>query len=208
LKKIRSNHCAIVLLAAGRSKRMGIPKQMLVYEGKTLLRRSAEAALGTNLRPVVAVVGDRHEVMEKELELLKDIRIVFNSKWEEGMASSIITGVKTAMETDPDLDGLIVMVCDQPFVNTALLKALIQKHQETGMPIVASSYGTNIGVPALFEKQFFSRLLLLEGDTGAKKLLKERAEQTATVEFPQGATDIDTPDDYSKLNETRREKND
>jgi molybdenum cofactor cytidylyltransferase len=197
-----------VLLAAGRSGRMGIPKQMLVYEGKTLLRRSAEAALGTDMRPVVAVVGDRHEVMETELESLKDVRIVLNSKWEEGMASSIHAGVKAVMQVDPDLDGLIIMVCDQPFVNSALLQALFKKQQETGMPVVASSYGDNMGVPVLFEKQFFSHLLLLEGDTGARKLLKERAEQTATVEFPQGATDIDTLDDYSKLNETRREKND
>jgi molybdenum cofactor cytidylyltransferase len=208
LKKIRLNHCAVVLLAAGRSERLGTPKQMLVYEGRTLLQRAAEAALGTGMRPVLVVVGARHAEIEKELEPVKDIRVVLNKKWEEGIASSIRAGVETAMRMDEELEGLIIMVCDQPFVSSELLQALFQKHQETGMPIVASNYEDNPGVPVLFDKKFFSRLLLLKGDTGAKKLLKEQTEQMAIVQFQQGVTDIDTMDDYSKLNKTRREKND
>ncbi len=192
MKKIRLDHCAIVLLAAGRSGRLGTPKQMLVYEGKTLLRHSVDAALGTGMQPVLVVLGALHSQMEKELESAKGIRIVLNNGWEEGMASSIRAGVEAAMQMEKELDGLIIMVCDQPFITKELLQALFQKHQDTGKPIVASSYGENIGVPALFDKQFFSRLLLLEGDTGARKLMKDKAEQTAVVQFPQGATDIDT----------------
>ena len=206
MKKIRLNHNAVVVLAAGKSGRLGTPKQTLVYEGKTLLQRSVEAAVGTGLQPVLVVVGAHHSTMEKELEAIKGIRIVLNKGWEEGMASSIRCGVEMAMRMDRDLDGLIMMVCDQPFVTTELLKGLIQKHQETGMPVVASSYGNHTGVPAFFDKQFFKQLLLLKGDTGARKLLKDQADQVTLVHFPGGATDIDTLEDYSNAERKKERK--
>jgi molybdenum cofactor cytidylyltransferase len=198
-------HCGIVLLAAGMSGRLGTPKQILVYEGKTLLRHSVEAALGMGLQPVLVVLGANHSIMEKELESLTGIRIVNNKEWEEGMASSIRCGVEAAMQMEKTLDGLIIMVCDQPFVNTELLQALFLTQKKTGLPVVASSYRDNPGVPALFHKSYFNQLLSLKGDTGARKLLKDQAEHVALVHFPKGETDIDTIEDYTKLKEKRRE---
>jgi molybdenum cofactor cytidylyltransferase len=207
LKKIRREHCGIVLLAAGKSGRMGIPKQMLVFKSKTLLRHAAEAAVGTGMQPVIVVVGAYHSLMEKELDQIKGVRIVVNQEWEEGMASSIRSGVEKLAALDDETDGLIMMVCDQPFVSTELLNSLLQKQQETGKPVVACSYGNTKGVPALFDKYYFSRLLSLKGDKGARKLLDDLGEQVALVPFPQGEKDIDTREDFSKLKDIGKEKN-
>jgi molybdenum cofactor cytidylyltransferase len=193
------NHCAIVLLAAGMSSRMGSPKQVLEYNGKSLLRHSVETALGTGMQPVLVVLGANHTLMEKELESINGIQYVLNPGWHEGMASSIRCGVEAALKVDPSLDGLIIMVCDQPFVNTALLEEIFQAQQKTGMPVVASSYHDDPGVPALFHKSFFSKLLALKGDTGARKLLKNQAGSVTLVQFPEGETDIDTMHDFIEL---------
>ncbi len=208
MKKFQLDHCAVVLLAAGKSDRLGTPKQMLVYRGKTLLRRSVEAAMGTGLEPVFVVLGASHSTMEKVLEDLKSVRIVNNKGWEEGMASSIRCGVEAAMRMEKVPDGLIIMVCDQPHVNTELLQSLVLTQQKTGMPVVASNYRDNPGVPALFHKSFFNRLLLLEGDTGARKLLKEEAEFVSLVDFPLGEADIDTMKDFNELKEKGEKRDD
>lgn len=192
-------YCGIVLLAAGKSDRLGSPKQILIHEGKTLLQHSVEEALGTGIRPVVVVLGASHVLFEESLRNFSDIEIVINEAWEEGMASSIRAGVQTAMKLVPGLDGLIMMVCDQPFVSRELLEELVHTQQETGMPVVASSYGNNQGVPVLFHKDFFSSLLELRGDTGARKILKDQAAQLALVNFPEGVKDIDTMNDYEEL---------
>jgi molybdenum cofactor cytidylyltransferase len=205
LKKIRLNHCAIVLLAAGMSVRLGSPKQVLVYEGKTLLRHSVEAALGTGMQPVLVVLGANRNLLEKELETIAGIRTVINNGWQEGMASSIRCGVEAALQLEPGLEGLIIMVCDQPFVSTSLLEELFQTQQKTEMPAVASSYRDNPGVPALFHKSFFNELLTLKGDSGARKLLKDQADRVALVPFPKGETDIDTMNDYMELKELKGE---
>jgi molybdenum cofactor cytidylyltransferase len=197
------NRCTIVVLAAGRSVRLGTPKQILVYNGKTLLRHSVEAALGTGVQSVLVVLGASHLEMEKELEDVKGVLIVNNKDWREGMASSIRFGVERSMQLEPALDGLIIMVCDQPFVTTELLNELFHVQRETGLAAVASSYQGNPGVPALFHKTFFKNLLALKGDTGARKLLKDQASLVALVNFPKGETDIDTMSDYSALLELK-----
>ena len=206
MNTVRLNHCAIVLLAAGISGRMGTPKQVLVYEGKSLLRRSVEAALGTGIRPVFVILGANHVLLEKEMENIKEIRIVFNHGWPEGMAASIRCGVAAAMQLEPDLDGLIMMVCDQPFVSSELLEELLHTQHQTGKPVVASSYLDKPGVPAFFHKSFFSNLMALQGDTGARKILKDQAALVALVPFPEGATDIDTISDFNGLNKLKKEE--
>lgn len=193
------NRCGIILLAAGSSSRMGNPKQLLLYKGKSLLVHAADTAIAACLTPVIVVLGANRQLIEKELVNKEGLKIIFNSDWEEGMASSIRCGIKEALEIDPDLDGVIIMVCDQPYVDQQLLKKLLDTQHETGMPIVSSHYNSIPGVPALFYRSFFEVLLGLKGDTGAKKLLKECKTVVAIVDFPEGEIDIDTKGDYAGL---------
>ena len=94
---------------------------------------------------------------------------------------------------------MIILLCDQPFVSAELLDAMIDKQAETGKPIVACTYNGTIGVPVLFERALFAELLLLQGNEGAKKVLKNHIPDIALIPFEQGGIDIDTPADYDNL---------
>ena len=192
------NQCSIVILAAGGSSRLGTPKQLLHYDGKSLLRHAAYTALKTKINPIVIVVGASHLIMEKEVEET-GVEIIYNQNWHDGIASSLRVGLKAVLAINPGTDGIIFMVCDQPYVTIPLLKDLLLKQHASKLPIVASDYGNDIGTPALFHKFFFTELIELKGDAGAKKLLKTHRELVATVLFPNGNIDIDTVDDYQSL---------
>lgn len=199
MNKISVNRSGIILLAAGSSSRMGSPKQLLPYKGKSLLVHAVDAAISSGSKPVIVVLGANSQSLEKELVFKEGLKIIINNEWEEGMASSIRCGIKEALEIEPNLDGLIIMVCDQPFVDSLLLKKLLETQHQTGLPVVSSYYNSSPGVPALFHKSFFEALLALKGDTGARKLLKECKDVVANVDFPDGVIDIDTKDDYIRL---------
>ncbi|MDP4285363.1 MAG: nucleotidyltransferase family protein [Bacteroidota bacterium] len=196
--RFRVEHCAIVVLAAGMSSRLGKPKQLLVYHGKSLLKHSVDAALQTTMRPVIVVLGANSGAVKKELEGMGTV-VVENEEWQEGMASSLRCGLDAVRKGSTDIDGIIFMVCDQPYVTKSLLDSLLLAQHETGLPIVASSYDGKEGTPALFHKSFFAKLKELEGDTGARKLIQKNEGKVTTVVFPKGVIDIDTITDYEVL---------
>ena len=189
----------VILLAAGASARLGEPKQLLKFHGETLLRRSTKIALAASNR-VIVTLGSRIEILRKEIKDLP-VEIVENKEWETGMSGSIKVALKKLLEDADEVKAIIVMVCDQPFVDENLLEKIISKFQETDAPIVACEYQNALGVPALFHKNLFPELLALDAQTGAKRLIKKYHAQTAAISFPEGAFDIDTPADYENLME-------
>ncbi|MFI5132287.1 MAG: NTP transferase domain-containing protein [Chitinophagales bacterium] len=191
----------IVVLAAGISSRLGSPKQLLSYKGKTLLRHAVDEAVNSSADFVVVVLGANAESCLNEIESSKAV-VVENKEWKKGMASSLITGLKTLLERGVSVDGVIFMVCDQPFVSAVVLDNLIKTYKETGKSIVASNYGEAIGPPAFFHQSFFTKLMQLKGDEGAKKIIQQHKEEAATILFPQGRVDIDRKEDYEKLIKT------
>ena len=189
---------AVIILAAGRSARLGSPKQLLSYRGKTLLQHTIDTAIESQASPILVVLGSGKDAIKKELEQ-KQVFILENSSWESGMASSISCGITNLQELAPESKAAILMVCDQPFVNAKLLNNLITKHKDTRQSIVASSYANTLGTPALFHQSLFSELLVLEGESGAKSLIKKYSLQTGFVSFDQGSIDIDTRENYRNL---------
>lgn len=194
---MKSNLIGIILLAAGSSVRLGEAKQLLEFQKQTLLRRSAETALRVS-DYVVVTLGARRKILRREIENLP-VKIVENKYWEAGMGGSVKIGLEKILESDGNLEGVIIMVCDQPFVRADLLGKLIAKYEETNAPVVACKYEDTLGVPALFSAHIFSELLALEPSHGAKTLIKKYREQVVSVAFPEGAFDIDTPEDYETL---------
>ena len=187
---------AVIILAAGKSERLGSPKQLLAYNGKTLLQHSIDEAKNMGSDHVVVVLGANEPVI---LQQINDpgIIVLDNNKWKEGMASSIRCGISHLLDTE--YESVIIMVCDQPYVNSALLKSIYQKYLETGNPIVASEYAGRPGTPALFHRSLFADLLLLKGDVGAKQIIQRKKQSVSLVGFPEGITDIDTREDYEAL---------
>jgi molybdenum cofactor cytidylyltransferase len=193
----------IIILAAGSSSRMGQPKQLLRYEGETLLRRAVRAALETGYRPVVVVLGSQAETLQKEVAAT-EARIVFNQEWAEGMSSSIRCGLR-ALETAATgaADAAILMLCDQPFVTSGAIRRLVQIYLAQRPLFVASEYetkdGKTRGVPALFSRSLFRELMELRGAAGAKRIIARHEAAGSIIAAPEAAFDIDTPDDYLAL---------
>jgi molybdenum cofactor cytidylyltransferase len=196
--KYNIEQCGIIILAAGESKRLGNPKQLLSFDGNTLLARVAKTACESMMCPVIAVLGAHAEKIRPTLNIA-GLNVVYNDNWQEGMASSLRKGLTSMMELYPQVDGIIILVCDQPYLSHELIKALIEAQRDAGLPAAAAAYNGKLGTPALFHKSLFSALLLLSGDTGARKMLEGMQENVVEVDFEMGDVDIDTQADYERL---------
>ena len=198
LDDVSSQHgVGAVLLAAGNSTRMGTPKQLLVYGGKTLIRRAVETALASVCDPVVVVLGANAEAVGNELEL--PVLVTRNREWETGMSSSVRIGLEALVAADSSVDSVVMMLCDQPFVTPELIDQLVERRRQTHKSIVATDYHRTYGVPALFASELFPELADLTGDQGARRIIQKHAQRTASVLFTDAAIDVDTPRDYDAL---------
>jgi molybdenum cofactor cytidylyltransferase len=187
-----------VILAAGASTRMGVPKQLLQFGGETMLRRAASVALKTGCRPVVVVTSADAAAAREALRGL-DVQEARNQQWESGISSSVRVGIEAVITANPQTAAVVLMLCDQPFVTREIIAQLVAAHRETGCSIVASRYGGSYGVPALFDKIHFAELTTLEGDAGAKRVIQKHLPEVHLLPFPEGEIDIDTPEDFARL---------
>jgi molybdenum cofactor cytidylyltransferase len=187
-----------VILAAGESSRLGQPKQLIRFRGKSLVRRMVYAARKARCSPTVVVIGDHHEEVERELKAQGAI-IVENENWRLGIGTSIRAGMRRLIDKAPTLEAVILLVCDQPFVATRTIAQLITLREKTKRAIVASRYANTLGVPALFDRSCFQELLALDNAIGAKTVILSNRERVAEFPFPEGKIDIDTASDYKKL---------
>ena len=187
-----------VILAAGESSRFGRPKQLVQFRGKSLVRRVVDAAKDANCSVIVVVLGSKREQIERELKET-DAIVAENQNWQRGIGSSIRLGVESAVNQAPDIEAIVLLTCDQPFVKTDTIERLIVMREKTKKAIVASSYSETLGVPALFDRSCFQELLTLPDDSGAKSIILSNHERVAELLFPEGKIDIDTAADYEKL---------
>ena len=185
----------VVILAAGASRRLGRPKQLVEVSGRTLLELACEAAVGSGARQVVLVVGAFGEEISSAAKNsdgqgseIHQTETVLCPDWEEGMAASIRTGVKSLRA---DLQSLVIMLCDQPFVSASHIQELSAQVSAL-TPIVASRYedGT-LGVPCAFHRSQFSALIGLQGDKGARELIRSSEVPVGEVLLPR-SEDLDT----------------
>jgi molybdenum cofactor cytidylyltransferase len=191
----------IIILAAGSSSRLGRPKQLLEFQGHSLIRRAAETALASVCRPVIVVLGAYAESVQAQMKNIP-VTLIHNPHWELGMGSSIKAGLEamTVCETTHNLqiDAALLMLTDQPFISSGVLNELAESYSRHG-GIVAAAYNNTLGVPAVFGKDFNQELISLPPTHGAKCLIERHPEKVHAVDFPEGAIDIDTADDYEQL---------
>ena len=185
----------IILLAAGSSSRTGQSKQLLEIDGEQLLLKSTRVAVQSESEKIIVVLGANEMAHRKTIEHLP-VEIIANPDWETGMGSSLKKGLRQLLQVVPQLKAALVMVCDQPLLTTEHINKLIQTFTNTNSLIVASHYSGSAGVPALFEKSLFEKLLRVEDESGAKKIIQQHKEAIQTIDFLQGAIDLDTPEDY------------
>lgn len=194
----------IIILAAGASRRMREPKQLLEIDGKTLLRRATETALESSCDRTIVVLGANFEKTSAEIEDLP-VEIVHNENWENGLSSSIKAGIERLNEILP-FAGALLMLADQPFITAEHLNLLAEKYRDlhSTNQIIAAAYDQTIGVPALFSAAFFDDLVTLSGDEGAKAVIKKHRALVSILNLPEAAFDIDTPQDFLNYLTQRR----
>ena len=190
----------IIVLAAGSSSRMGQPKQMLDISGETLLLKTIKTAINSHAGAVVVVLGANEKVHRKMLLGLA-VDIVYNEDWKKGMGHSLKRGLQHLISVHFPLDAVVVLVCDQPFLESKNITNLISSYQQIKKSIIASMYSGTPGVPVLFDKVYFPKLMGLPDDEGAKKILLQNPDDVFGVDFPGGEIDLDTSADYTAFME-------
>ena len=190
---------AAIVLAAGRSTRMGAVNKMLAeIGGKPLVRIAAEQAVASHAHPVVVVTGHEREKVEAALNGLP-VRLVHNRDFAEGLGTSLKTGIAAVPE---EADAAIVCLGDMPQVDAALINRLIAAFDpEHGALVVVPSIEGRRGNPVVWSRRFFHDLTAIQGDIGARHLIGGYAE--AVVEVPVSGeaalTDVDTPESFSAV---------
>ena len=186
--------CAALVLAAGASSRMGKPKQLLLYQGEPLLRRTVRFALAAGASPVLVVVGADAGPCRAALFALA-ATVLENPEYLHGMGSSLRLGMAAVASLEPEPARVLLMVCDQPLLRPEHLRALLEAQTPDG--IAAAQYNGRLGTPAVFGREHFPALAAVTGDQGARSLL--RSLPATPVPMPEAAVDIDTPEDFAGL---------
>jgi len=201
---IKNKKIGVVILAAGSSSRLGYPKQLVEFKGKPMLQHILDVADSFEFETEVLVLGAGAEEIKDKIEPRK-FEILFNKNWEEGMASSIRIGLERSLEKEKDLEDLLILLSDQPFVSEERIEALIKEQLTGNSQTTFSEYDGDVGVPAIFSRSVFPFLKELKGDHGAKKLILDKKIEFRTVKFEKGNFDVDTKEDVELLKKLEKE---
>jgi molybdenum cofactor cytidylyltransferase len=192
---VTSNYkIAGLLIAAGSSKRMGKPKQLLPWRNTTLLEHAIKQLKASKIHKLFVVLGANFNLISSKINS-EGIHIIKNPNWQKGMGTSIASGIS---EIDSgDYDAVLIALGDQPFQDSFHYNSLIEKYLEK-KNIVATALEEKAIVPAVFPEQYFEQLKNLKGDAGARNILADNKRSSVLVPSNGKDIDIDTPEDYER----------
>jgi molybdenum cofactor cytidylyltransferase len=194
-----SSNIGLLIPAAGASKRMGSPKQLLKWGTSTLLGHTIETAQSLQCCEICVVLGANYDVIETEINQ-SSIKIIKNEQWESGLGRSIGFGVEHLIEAHPTMNGILIMLADQPLIDARYLNSMIEIFSPGEQQIIATQYDHDRqGVPALFDKNYFEELAKLSDDKGAKEIIEKYSNHVTMLTAHGKISDIDTAQDYEDL---------
>jgi molybdenum cofactor cytidylyltransferase len=212
--KTGEKRVAVIVLAAGRSSRLGTPKQLIELEGKTLLRRTVETVLASDIGAgwTSVVIGAWGRQCFRQIQDLPCQRIS-NPDWREGLSTSVKKGLRywqgfnevfdwLSMTEDEGFrrtDAVLFVPCDLPLLSAQHINTLLKAYRENDVPLVVSKFDEVLGTPALFDQWLWDELFELEGDEGARKIIQRHQDKAISVQFEGGKFDLDTPQDVEKF---------
>jgi molybdenum cofactor cytidylyltransferase len=196
----RKEKVAGLVLAAGASRRMGEPKQLLRIGDKSLLERILAEVLKSELDQVILVLGHRsREIQEAVSRSLpnKKLRIIKNDRYRKGMSTSIITGLGAV---ERDTRHVMIVLADMPNITAPLINHLLKRYLESGKSMGAIQIRGRRSHPVILGRAWFGALGKLQGDVGARGLFDAFSDEVCLVDAPLGFSDLDldTPEDYRK----------
>ena len=186
---------AVLILAAGASTRMGAIKQLLPWAKTNLLGHAIEQTKNIT-EHVYVVLGANASAIKATLD--KEIVTILNPDWQHGMGTSISKGI-LEVSNNKLIENVLIMLSDQPFLDSNYLAELVRCHQNTTHNICATNYKGKSGVPAIFNKLYFPQLAELNAEYGAKEILRNCVADTFVIDSNGKAIDIDTPEAYQQL---------
>jgi molybdenum cofactor cytidylyltransferase len=190
-----------ILLAAGASKRFGVPKQILAWRGEPFVRLIAQTALQTGLHPVIVVTG-AYDLQVREALNGMPVNIINNVHWKSGQASSIQAGLMALCDRSENLPGSVIfLLVDQPHVTSEILHALSDEHERSLNPVLAPLVDDRRANPVLFDQMTFPALMQLTGDTGGRGIFSKFSPTYLPWQDHSLLLDVDTPEDYRRLKE-------
>jgi molybdenum cofactor cytidylyltransferase len=187
---------SIIILAGGRSKRMGTMKQLLPWGKKTILQHVVDTAAGVEPAEIIVVLGHNADEISRVLSG-KPVKIVVNTEFSKGMSSSLQTALR---HISPESDTYIFMLGDQPLVTVETLKLLLLSHQTSNLGITVPVYQGVKGRPVVIDSKYREELMTLKGEIGAKQVIDHHPDDVleAPVDSEEVIIDIDTQEEYRK----------
>ncbi|MCM4156217.1 nucleotidyltransferase family protein [Gramella sp. AN32] len=192
------NEISILILAAGEASRMQEVKQLLPLGQTNLLEHAVQTARNSDAAATKVVLGANREKIQQQIAF-HNAEVVVNPHWKEGLGTSISAGISAILQDRNQPEAVLVMLADQPLVDSEHLNLLIKTSAGNKEKIIASDYGKHPGVPAVFPPHFFKELLTLKGDSGAKEMMKNRAGEVISISAKNKLIDLDTPEDYQQF---------
>ncbi len=187
---------AIVILAAGASRRLGRPKQTLMLDGRPLLQHVVDAARAAAIGRVVVVLGANASSIRSVIALPQDGTTVVNREYATGQASSLRAGLSALGD---DVARVVILLGDQPHISSEVIRSVAMGPG----PIRRASYRDGPGHPVAFERSLWSQLVEIDGDHGARELITDHPDLVVSVEVPSdGPRDVDTDDDARAIGAT------
>jgi len=187
---------AAVILAAGKSERLGTPKQLVEWQGKTLINRAIDLALDCALSPVIVVLGAYYPEIKKQIETKEQIKIINNHNWQNGQSTSLIAGVNAIRQLKQPV---LILLCDQPCLTTAIVDGVIQEYERSSKVAAMVDTQGKKTPPVILSPKLFDTIQRLEGDMGAREILKYQDVAYYQNSDEKAILDIDTMEDYKKL---------
>jgi molybdenum cofactor cytidylyltransferase len=192
-----------LVLAAGSSRRMGRPKQLLAIDGRPLLEVVVAHVCASRLDEVLVILGAAADEIRSRVDLGRG-RVLINPDHASGMASSLRAGLAAL---GPDVDRVMVILGDQPEIGGGLIDRLLDLQQQSGLPAAALSFNGLLHPPVVLERQLWGDLMDLEGDVGCRAVIRARPELVAKLSSGDDLkhpVDLDTPEDYRRLQSLSR----
>lgn len=186
-----------IILAAGRSSRMGRIKQLLPFRSKTILDAVLNSVRASRLKPVVLVLGHAAERIRRTVEVCQ-VRVTVNGDYNQGQSTSLKAGLAAI---PVDVDAAMFILGDQPLISPQMIDRLVAEHEKCRAPLVIPVVEGKRGNPVIIGRALFPAIRTLNGDTGARVLFDRFADQIRTVSIHDPAIhfDIDYWEDYQRL---------
>ncbi len=192
------NKIAVVVLAAGNAKRLGQSKQLLPWGNSTLLGNVVENVLTVDAHKFFVILGAySNEILEKIN--LSEATVLINGNWQQGLGSSIASAITVIDNKYPELNAVLLVLADQPFIGSIHLNAMINLHLTEKESIIITRKEDYRGVPVLFPRKFFRELMLLSNDEGAKQIINRNKDCVKEIVTLDNIADIDTFEAYEAL---------